>query len=172
MMLAQFCGTCGSSLRTVQIENRPRAQCTQCGRIHYMQLIVGAGALIEINQRILLIRRAAEPFKDCWGLPGGHVEHDEDPAVAAAREAEEETGLAVQVGRLVDAYFFNDHPKGCGIFLVYEMLVVGGKLARTAEATDAALFAARDMPRELAGGGHSKAALAWRNSHNHTGEIS
>jgi ADP-ribose pyrophosphatase YjhB (NUDIX family) len=53
------------------------------------------------NGEILLIQRADNAH---WGLPGGHVEPGESVAQAAAREVLEETGCAIEVGRLIGVY--------------------------------------------------------------------
>ena len=49
---------------------------------------------IEDEQlKLLLIKRACEPYQGCWALPGGFVEIDEDLEQGALRELEEETGV-------------------------------------------------------------------------------
>jgi len=48
--------------------------------------------------KVLLLKRAKEPFKDCWSLVGGHLEGEETLKEALRREFEEETGLEVEIG--------------------------------------------------------------------------
>jgi 8-oxo-dGTP diphosphatase len=64
--------------------------------------IVGVGAVILDGTRVLLIKRANEPLKGEWSLPGGAVDVGETLEAAVAREVLEETGLVVSVGPIVE----------------------------------------------------------------------
>ena len=66
--------------------------------------IIGVGAVIVRGERALLVRRATEPLKDEWSVPGGVLELGEKLRVGAAREALEETGLTVEVGEVLDVF--------------------------------------------------------------------
>ena len=159
--LPRFCKLCGGGLENRMVDQRSRPVCVQCGDIQYRQLIVGAGCLIEEGERLLLIRRLNEPFRGSWCLPAGHVDDNEAPVEAAPREALEETGLQVQAQQLVDPYFFDDHPEGCGVFLVYRCSVLSGTLQQTAEGSTPTYFARDEIPGSLAGGGHRVAIERW-----------
>lgn len=57
--------------------------------------MLGVGALIFDNGKLLLVERGREPLKGWWSLPGGGVETGEKLAEAIVREVLEETGLNV-----------------------------------------------------------------------------
>ena len=66
--------------------------------------IIGVGAVIVRDDRALLVRRATEPLKGEWSVPGGVLELGERLRDGAAREALEETGLQVEVGEVLDVF--------------------------------------------------------------------
>jgi 8-oxo-dGTP diphosphatase len=59
------------------------------------------GLVFDDRGRLLLVRRANEPGRGLWSVPGGRVEPGEDDHAAVVREMAEETGLVVRPGRLV-----------------------------------------------------------------------
>src|SRR5215469_4924743 len=63
--------------------------------------IVGVGAIIIHDHRVVLARRARPPLLGQWSLPGGVVELAETLRSAAEREALEETGLTVRAGEVI-----------------------------------------------------------------------
>ena len=65
---------------------------------------VGDGGVILDGDRVLLVKRAHEPLKGEWSLPGGGVELGETLEAAIAREVLEETGLKVVIGPLVEVF--------------------------------------------------------------------
>jgi len=64
--------------------------------------IVGVGAIILDSDRIVLVKRAHEPLKGEWSVPGGAVNVGETLEAAIRREVREETCLDVEVGPIVD----------------------------------------------------------------------
>jgi len=58
--------------------------------------VVGVGALLIEDGRILLVRRRYPPGRGLWSIPGGHVDLGEGVLEAAVRELREETGLEAE----------------------------------------------------------------------------
>jgi len=66
--------------------------------------IVGVGAVILNHGRVLVVRRATEPLKGEWSIPGGVLELGESLRQGAEREALEETGLQVEAGEVLEVF--------------------------------------------------------------------
>ena len=66
-------------------------------RLYPERPMIGVGTLIRQGEEYLLIKRASEPDMGLWSVPGGMVELGEKTSEAAIREAEEETGLVVEI---------------------------------------------------------------------------
>ncbi len=80
-------------------------------RLYPEQPIIGVGAVIVDGGRALLVRRATEPLKGKWSVPGGMLELGEKLRDGVRREALEETGLEVDPGELLgvfDSIFTDD----------------------------------------------------------------
>ncbi len=88
--------------------------------------------------RVLLIRRGSEPFEGQWALPGGFVEVGETVEDAAAREANEETGLDVEILRLVGVYSDPGRdPRGHNVSCAFLARLTPESAADPSAATDA-----------------------------------
>jgi ADP-ribose pyrophosphatase YjhB (NUDIX family) len=66
--------------------------------------VVGVGAVVFVEGKVVLVKRAHEPLKGQWNLPGGAVELGETLDQACAREMREETGLVVEVGPVIEVF--------------------------------------------------------------------
>jgi 8-oxo-dGTP diphosphatase len=84
--------------------------------------LVGVGAIIIDNGRVLLVKRGHPPLAGEWSIPGGALEVGEMLREAAVREAKEETGLTVEPAELLGVY---DRvlPDGGGRILYHYVLI-------------------------------------------------
>jgi 8-oxo-dGTP diphosphatase len=141
-----FCPMCGGGLEPRAIkQNEPeRLVCVQCGFVFYLDPKVAVGTIInDGSDRIVLVRRAIEPGYGKWVYPGGYVDRGELVQDAAVREAREESGLHVRLGRLINVY---SYPGRAPVVIVYEATIVGGTLCADDECLDARLFEAHEIP--------------------------
>lgn len=120
------------------------------GRIYPEHPIIGVGAIVVDGGRVLLVKRGHEPLKDEWSLPGGAVELGETLETAIAREVQEETGLTVEVGPIVDVldrlrYDTDGRVKYHYVLVDFLCRPTGGTLACASDADAAAWATLEDL---------------------------
>lgn len=98
---------------------------------HEKIILIFAGGCIFNEKGEVLLQRRGDTNK--WGFPGGAIELGETPEMAAIREAKEETGLDVEVGKIIGIYTdcnmeYASGDKAQSIVIAYELKVVGGEL--------------------------------------------
>jgi len=97
--------------------------------------------IIRTPEGVVLIKRRNEPYKGRWALPGGFVRYGERVEVAAAREAREETGLRVKLGKLVGVYSDPKRdPRGHVVSVCFSAERAGGRLRAASDAREARIF--------------------------------
>ena len=163
MPIARFCPQCGTEMTAIEREGRLRPVCPACGYIHYVNPVVAAGALVERDGEVLLVRRGVAPGRGRWGLPAGYAEAGESPEQTAARETLEETGAQVELGDLLGVYAFSEVDQPGGVLVLYAARMIGGTVRPGDDATDARFFGARELP-DLAFSTHRHALAQWSRS--------
>jgi ADP-ribose pyrophosphatase YjhB (NUDIX family) len=149
-----YCLVCGARLPAP-----PPSECNTCGTQAWADAKPCACAVISNKEgEILLIKRAAQPWKGHWDIPGGFCNPGEHPIVTAEREAFEETGLRVRVTRFIGIWLtpYND-PKidqqskeTMNIF--YEAHLVDSEVTNRDpdEVEELRWFSAKDVPADIA----------------------
>jgi len=130
-------------LETRILEGTVRPVCPQCGRVVYYDPKVAATAVVERAGLVLMLRRAVETGYGLWSLPGGYVDRGEVVEEAAAREVREETGLQVQIGKLVGLFSEEGHPV---VVAAYAAVETGGKLEPGQEALELGFYPLDGLP--------------------------
>jgi ADP-ribose pyrophosphatase YjhB (NUDIX family) len=116
------------------------------------QPIVGVGAVILDQGRVVLVKRRYEPLAGQWSLPGGRLELGETLEAGLAREMVEETGLVIQVGPVVDVFdrVLLDTERRVRyhyVLIDYLCRPVGGALAHGSDVAAAELVDPGDLER-------------------------
>lgn len=160
----KYCPRCRSGLAG----NELRRSCPECGFVAYASSKPTAGALCEDGEgRVLLARRAHEPFLGRWDIPGGFLEEGEDPLDGMRRELREETGLEVEpldyLGAWMDRYG-GDSTAEATLNMYWTARVLRGEPRAADDVSELAWFAADELPSadELAFENVPLVLSAWR----------
>jgi 8-oxo-dGTP diphosphatase len=121
------------------------------GREYPDNPLVGVGAVVIQENRVLLIRRGTPPLLGEWSLPGGVLECGETLREAVVREAREETGLTVETREMLGVYERVIHDDGGRVRYHYVLLdflcrPVEGNLKAGSDAADVRWFTREELP--------------------------
>jgi ADP-ribose pyrophosphatase YjhB (NUDIX family) len=161
-----FCPRCRSELAG----DAARLECQACGFVVYASSKPTAGALCVENERVLLARRAVEPFAGRWDIPGGFLEEGEGPLDGLRRELKEETGLDVEPLRFLGIWmdiYGGDSTAEATLNLYWTARIVAGEPRPADDVSELRWFDRDALPGrdELAFENVPLVLAAWRDEH-------
>ena len=133
----RHCYRCGAPMEPRLHEGHTRPICTSCGMVHFLDPKLVAGVIVEMDRKLVMIKRDLEPGMGLWTFPAGFVDRGEVVEEAAKREVREETGLEVEIRELVGVY---SRDGDANILVVYAGKAAGGQLQAGEEVQEAGLF--------------------------------
>jgi 8-oxo-dGTP diphosphatase len=113
--------------------------------------LVGVGAIIIEDSRVLLVKRAHPPLQAQWSIPGGVLEIGEMVREAAVREAREETGLVVEPEDLLGVYDrilrdIEERVQYHYVLIDFLCRRIGGELLAASDAAEVRWFKRDELP--------------------------
>jgi 8-oxo-dGTP diphosphatase len=113
--------------------------------------LVGVGAIIIEDARVVLVKRLHSPLQAEWSIPGGVLEVGELVREAAIREAREETGLTVEPSELLGVYdrvLRNPEQRVQYHYVLIDFLCrrVAGDLRAASDAAEVRWFSKEELP--------------------------
>jgi NAD+ diphosphatase len=165
----KHCPRCGTALEP--LDGGARVDCEECGFHYYASSKpTASGLVVDDEGRILLARRARDPDKGLWDLPGGFLNEGEDPRDALRRELMEETSLDVEplefFDVVVDRYGDEDDAQWT-LNLYWTCRVQSGSPTPADDVDELRWFARDEIPPsdELAFTNNAKVISRWRDEH-------
>jgi ADP-ribose pyrophosphatase YjhB (NUDIX family) len=144
----RFCPRCAAELDRSHVP--ARVDCPNCGFIGHANSSPCVGVIVEDDAgRILLGRRAVDPYRGMWDTPGGYLEEGEHPLDGLARELREETGLTVEPKRFLVAFmdWYGDvADANATLNLFWTAQVVAGEAAPADDVAELRWFAPDELP--------------------------
>ena len=143
----EYCSNCGEKNIFGLIDGQNRFHCISCKKIHYENPKPTATLICVYKNKLLLVKRAVEPAKGQWGLPGGFIELGETPNEGAIRELKEETNLNGKPIRLLGHCSHHNTIFGDVLLLGIEMKIENwSEMEAGDDAAEARLFNLNDLP--------------------------
>ena len=126
--------------------------------------------VVDDDGRVLLARRAGEPFRGYWDLPGGFLDEGEHPLDALRREVREETALEVEPGEFIGVWmdrYGDAEDAHATLNLYWTARVLGDEASAADDVSELAWFRPDELPppSELAFTNVAEVLATWRKQH-------
>jgi mutator protein MutT len=159
----RHCPVCGAGITPSDGE----VECRKCGYVTYAHSKPTASAIVDDGDgRVLLSRRALDPFAGKWDVPGGFLEEGEHPQDCVRRELREEAGIGLVDLRLLGIWIDRYEYKGrvVATLNIYYAARAGDEALEPADdVAELRWFAPDDVPAEELAFAHIPDVLAaWR----------
>jgi NAD+ diphosphatase len=159
----KFCPSCRAE---VDIGDG-KAECASCGFRSYASSKPTASALcIDEEGRVLLSRRAIDPFKGRWDLPGGFLDEGEHPLDCLRRELHEEAGMEVEPRRFLGIWmdrYGGDGSAAATLNFYWTARIADGDPEPADDVAELRWFAPDEIPHDELAFGHLDDVLrAWQ----------
>jgi len=141
----RFCPVCGGGLKSSRLKEKEPARlvCAKCDFVFYLDPKLVACSIVEVENKIVLLKRSIEPEKDKWVIPGGYVDRGEEVVAAALREAKEECGIDIRIKNLQGVYSYHGWLE---VVIVYVAEYLSGNLVAGDESIDMKLLSPGEIP--------------------------
>jgi 8-oxo-dGTP diphosphatase len=161
----RFCPMCATPLERTERHGEARPRCPACGWTQYNNPRPTASVLVVRDGRVLLGRRATDPYQGWWDIVGGFLEGAEHPEDGARREVREETGLTVGdlelLGIWMDRYG-DDEQAVDTLNIFYLAESPAGAVEPADDVSELAWFGPDTLPERVAFEGCRQALATWR----------
>ena len=142
-----YCQRCAAPMAPAMLGGRERPQCPACGFVLWRNPAPVGMALIQHQDKLVMIRRREPPLADYWAPPAGYVECGESVTDAVIREAEEETGLRIELDKLIGVY---SQAEVDVLLIAYAAHSIGGIACAGDDASELQLYAPDELPHQPA----------------------
>jgi len=159
LSLLKTCPLCATELTVSAIGGKDRLVCLACEFVHWDNPKPVTATLVPMDNGLVLVKRKLPPFVDSWCLPGGFIEAFEAPEESAIREVEEETGLKVEMDRVIGAFAPG---KGINVVILFYLAKPAtGAMVPGDDASDVGCFTADNLPADIAFPLHHQMIRDW-----------
>ena len=143
----KYCPFCGKLLVTKPEGEVLREYCPDCERFFYNNPLPVVSSIVEVDRKVLLVKRKLDPGKGEWCLPMGFAESGETIEAATLRELLEEAGLHGKIIAMVDVVSGYSKMYGDLLFITFEAEQIGGKIKAGDDALEVGFFPLDNLPK-------------------------